>query len=328
MPGPQDFFTPGEWQDPLQADPRLVPGLLQAGISLMQPRAWGQSGLGAVGQAIGSAGEAISRNDESLRKQQETDIRAQEATSRGDLRAAQADAAYSRSQVAQMGAETARERLGIARDRLTLDQQRYETAAQQREQQHQAKMLVLQGNLDLAQSREERLKAQGEIDAEVKRNKIEQDKLRTQYLNRKLDLGYSSEGSKDNRLNLQLNARISNDYNKYRQSVEAANRKIDENILIPDAAKASKKQPVMSYDDWVRTNPAAMKALGMEAPSEPTDSGTGTPAPVQQPPGPQTPQGTTPASKAAPIKVRTPEEATKLTPGTRYETPDGKVYVR
>lgn len=118
MAGPEDFFTPGAWpqQQPgpmdqltgFLQDPRGQAALLQAGLSLMGGRSWGDTGASQTARAIGSGGEAIVRQEDQNRREQES-------TAKTDLAEARAGAATARAGQAGTQADLARERLGIAR---------------------------------------------------------------------------------------------------------------------------------------------------------------------------------------------------------------------
>src|SRR5882672_10569734 len=129
MAGFFDPFTPGQTADPMagvdpgtydkirsewgafMGDPHGRAALLSAGLSLMQPPSFGDTGAGQIGRAIGTAGESVTANEESDRKKRETDIRQQEADSKGDLRVAQAGAAEARAGTAEARAGAAGSRL-------------------------------------------------------------------------------------------------------------------------------------------------------------------------------------------------------------------------
>lgn len=110
-----DFLSP---QDPNEqpqqpnaldqffANPKVQAGLLQGGLSLMQPMAWGDNVTSFLGRAIGSGAEAAQR-------QEAEDIKQQEASSKEDLRTAQAGAAEARSNTAAANSNTAAARLAL-----------------------------------------------------------------------------------------------------------------------------------------------------------------------------------------------------------------------
>lgn len=96
-------------------DPRMQQALLQIGVSLAQPPAWGQTPLGHIAQALGTAGEQIARREESERRDLDTESRAMQ-------REAQATAAEARASAAAANAALRENRLGIERERLSLSQ--------------------------------------------------------------------------------------------------------------------------------------------------------------------------------------------------------------
>jgi hypothetical protein len=78
--------------------------LLQAGLALSQPMAWGQSGFGHLAGAIGSGAEAATRAEA-------LGLKAQEAESRMMLAEARAGAAGAHAGAAETRAQSAREKL-------------------------------------------------------------------------------------------------------------------------------------------------------------------------------------------------------------------------
>lgn len=112
----------GQWRS-WMGDPANRAALIQMGISLMQPVALGQSGLGHVGQAVGSAGEAQDRIRKAEQDDAEQRRRQQETDSRGGLREAQAGLAEARAGTAGARSDAAATRAEAARERLTATQQ-------------------------------------------------------------------------------------------------------------------------------------------------------------------------------------------------------------
>ncbi len=100
--------------DQMFANPRINAALLQTGISLGQPAAWGQNGFSQLLSSVGSGAEAAQR-------QEAEDLKQQEAASKEDLRTSQASAAESRANVAGVNAARQGDRLEYLRakeDRL------------------------------------------------------------------------------------------------------------------------------------------------------------------------------------------------------------------
>lgn len=91
------------WQR-VMADPRTAAAMLNAGIALMQPPSFGDTGASQIGRAIGSGAEAVGRQEEMDRKQQEVDSKSQ-------LREASANLAGSRAAHAGTAAQVSTERL-------------------------------------------------------------------------------------------------------------------------------------------------------------------------------------------------------------------------
>lgn len=120
MAGPLDPFTPGPGVDPIASlpdqdtfeslrkqwatfmdSPAGSTGLLQAGLSLMGGRQWGDTPASQVARAIGSAGEAVTRRGIE--------------ESKTALDAAKVEALEARADRARMAASTGEDRMAIAR---------------------------------------------------------------------------------------------------------------------------------------------------------------------------------------------------------------------
>lgn len=112
MPGPEDFFTPGE--DPLAAiqpyfaNPKLQGALLQFGLNAMGPASWGDTPLTQLGRAVGSAGEQVGRVEDMDRREAESEAKTQ-------LAEARANAASARAGTAAAGITNAQQRFEIAK---------------------------------------------------------------------------------------------------------------------------------------------------------------------------------------------------------------------
>src|SRR4249919_1568015 len=87
--------------------------LLQSGIAMSQPLAWGQSNFGGLMSAIGSGGEAATRADVLEQKKAESESKAM-------LREAQAGAAESRASTAGTKADLAQQALQVKREQMQL----------------------------------------------------------------------------------------------------------------------------------------------------------------------------------------------------------------
>lgn len=92
------------------AQPAGRAGLLQAGLSMSQPRRWGEDTFGAITRSIGAGGEAIGR-------QQEMDRKEQDIENKSMLAAARSDAAGSRLSAAGAGLDVKRQQLELNRER-------------------------------------------------------------------------------------------------------------------------------------------------------------------------------------------------------------------
>lgn len=302
MAGPQDYFMPDPRNMPpdeqglgsqlmgAMQDPRIQGALMQAGLNLMGGRSWGDTGASQVARAIGGAGEQGARVEAADIKQRETGVKESEATSKQDLRGAQADAATARSGQAATMAELARGKLDISRERLDMDRGRYEAAAALNQTKWNDQIELARQKLSLAQTDQERKQAQLDLNDVVAKSRIEQDKIRTDYLGRRTDLAGVTEEGKATRANLAARVRLSNMYQQYRKDLEK-----------PDPFRTGPAPTPLSMDDWVRQNPM-LKQLGLvpdtgdttAAPSEPATSAPGAvPPPAQRVTGQtyQTPKG-------------------------------------
>jgi hypothetical protein len=102
----------GQWDDFLQR-PGNRQALLQFGLNLMQPMAFGQTTGGQIGQAIGSAGEAVGRAEDADLKAQLAESKMQQADEKlqilrqnADSNAIRAGAAASRAGAKKVGGLT------------------------------------------------------------------------------------------------------------------------------------------------------------------------------------------------------------------------------
>lgn len=124
---PYDFFAPGSALDPQQymdflqqpTDPRLLSAGLSAGLSLMQPPRWGDTGASELARAIGVGGESIAQSEATGRAERESQ-------SKIDTQEARAEAARSR-------ADAAATRAGAAGDRMSYQAERNELVRQGQE---------------------------------------------------------------------------------------------------------------------------------------------------------------------------------------------------
>lgn len=115
--GPFDFFNPGavdtSWANGVFSDPRVQSGLLQAGISLLQPPSFGDTTGAQIGRAIGAAGEAYGRQEEEARKQADTESKSSVRESRAALAEARAANAGANVTARQGQLELQRDRMGM-----------------------------------------------------------------------------------------------------------------------------------------------------------------------------------------------------------------------
>lgn len=141
MAGYDDPFTPGPTADPTAglpdgntfddlsrqwnsflSDPRGRGALLSAGLTMMQPKGFGQTGSGQIAQGIGAAGESVRTNEAA-------DLKQQEASSKDELRAAQASAAGARSEASSARNDTSAARLALQQEDLKRKQEQVLTLA-------------------------------------------------------------------------------------------------------------------------------------------------------------------------------------------------------
>lgn len=129
MAGFFDPFSPGQTDDPsagvdpgtydrvrqewdaFLGNPQGRAALLSAGLSLMQPPSFGDTGASQIGRAIGVAGESATSN-------QVMGMKEREQESKAELRDAQAGAAEARANAAGARAGTAGSRLELQGERI------------------------------------------------------------------------------------------------------------------------------------------------------------------------------------------------------------------
>lgn len=261
MAGPNDFFSPGEWSNPLN-DPRLRAGLLQTGLQLMTQRGWGQGAGDAIAGALGTGAEAVGRGVELDRKDLADAQRQQEVDSKGELRASQADAATSRSQTAGALADVKRGQLDIAQQGMDLKRDQFNAASELNNRKYDAMMAIAQSKLQMAKDVNERKVAQDEVNRIAKEAHTANEILRTHFMGQRTDLIAGTEANKNNRTDLNNSVRLSNLYQNYRKTVEAANAKIDGSYTMSDAEKATKRQSVLPMADWIETQPNLKTVYG------------------------------------------------------------------
>jgi hypothetical protein len=214
MAGPEDFFSPGEWQDAFVVpqgvqqtleDPRVRAGLTQFGLNMLAGGGWGGSFSGDLARGIGGAGQAIGRQEKmdidqaelGIKKtgvgqrNRELDIRQQEADSRGEARVAQAEVAGMRGQVAQQNANTATERNQLQRDRDEFNQGILREKLAQSDKLFEVKLRNADQKYNDAIAKNDlaaaRLAIQ-EKDQVTRAKRADQDTLRTQYSSQALEM--------------------------------------------------------------------------------------------------------------------------------------------
>lgn len=129
MAGFFDPFSPGETTDPTAGvdpntyakvrqewdtflgNPQGRAALLSAGLALMQPPSFGDTGASQIGRAIGAAGESATTN-------QIMGMKEREQESKADLRGAQATAAEARAGTAEARAGAAGSRIELQKEQL------------------------------------------------------------------------------------------------------------------------------------------------------------------------------------------------------------------
>lgn len=136
MAGFLDPFTPGQTTDPtagvdpstydkvrsewgaFMGDPQGRAALLSAGLALMQPPSFGDTGASQIARAIGAGGESAAMGEAQDIQKKGLAIKQQEANSKEDLRASQATAAEARAGTAGARADAAGTRLELQKQQL------------------------------------------------------------------------------------------------------------------------------------------------------------------------------------------------------------------
>lgn len=305
MPGPEDFFSPGQWQDPLQ-DPRARAALLQTGIQLAQPRSWGQSGFGSFLGALGSGAEAVQRADTQDRQDTTLDQKQQEVDSKGELRVAQAELAGARAGQAGTIAAVAQDRLELAKKEQGLKYDRYKNMADLAERKWAGQMEIAQTKLGQAQTAEERKAATAEVNRIAKEAHTEQEGLRTDFMKQRIDTSAAADENKNKRLDIMTQVRMGTQYQNHLKNIDSQNAALDKNVMLSKAEKDAKRQTKPSFQEWKSTIYSGPGGNSVPAtpPTSPSDVGDGS---DQTEPGSTTPQTapqTTQAPPAPPVGSR------------------------
>lgn len=307
MPGPEDFFSQGEWSNPLQ-DPRARAALLQTGLQLLQPAGWGQSPTGAVASAIGSGAEAVQRADTQDRQDTTLDQKQQEIDSKGELRVAQAELAGARAGQAGTIAAVAQDRLALAQKEQGLKYQRYQDQQDLAERKWSGQMDIAQQKLADAKTAEERKAATAEVNRIAKEAHTEQETLRTDFMKQRIDTQSVTEANKNQRLDIQTSVRQGTQYQAHLKNIDAQNQALDKNVFLSKAEKDAKRLPKPSFQEWKATiygGPGGTPTPTPTATTSPGDTGDGSDQTTE--PGatvPQTAPQTTQAPPAPPIGQR------------------------
>lgn len=154
MAGPLDPFNPGldtspfggvdpqaftkvrqEW-DAFLGHPEGRAALLQAGLSMMQPPSFGDTGAGQIGRALGSAGESVSRNEAA-------NLKAAEALSKDESRVSASEA---RMMNAETRAAAADARTGAAGSRMELQTERLKNMSERADMAAKVRMSIAYQN--------------------------------------------------------------------------------------------------------------------------------------------------------------------------------------
>lgn len=104
-------------------DPRGRAALLQAGLSLLGGRQWGETGLSSAAKAIGSAGEAVRSTEEEQRVAEEASSRVR---ARGSAAGARAQKLDIEERKLELKAEEQQAKIRNWQDKHDLNRQRYE----------------------------------------------------------------------------------------------------------------------------------------------------------------------------------------------------------
>lgn len=260
-----------EWNDALN-DPTVRASLLSAGLALMQPPGFGQTGAGQLAQVVGAAGETVGQREKMDEASRGLDIKQQEADSRQTQRATAADNASTRLfiqrkdveskiEARKAAAETAKSRMDMWAARAEL--LRVQAAA-------------APGNMEVQNALREAQTEKARADADWVRTRAELAPEETDIRRR---------GADARTLNAETGAKRADDPTtrrlrqqaEYRKGVSAYNEYLK--TLLPS-------QPKPPIADWLRQQglPSSPNDVGVTAPAE------ATPAPV----------ATTPAPAAAP----------------------------
>jgi len=221
-PNTEDYSTPqaqGMFQSFLN-DPRGQAALLQAGLSLMGGRTWGDNPTSQIARAIGSAGEAVRGQETATQQAAES---ASLISERGSRAAAREEAA-----------RQAEERTDIARQRLGLDTQKAQDAAERHrrdqdlnEKKYSGLIAIAQGKLDNAKDETERKKARDEVDRLFKEQRAESLRITDNYRRDLLTIRGSEEEGRRTRADTTRDTALRQLHEKYLARIEKANQAAD-----------------------------------------------------------------------------------------------------
>jgi hypothetical protein len=304
MAGILDFFSPrarnDEQPDPTAQfqgfleDPRGRAALLQAGLSLMGGRSWGDTPTSQIGRAIGSAGEGI--------RAQEADVQ-QEAEATSKIQGREATAASRDARLAQ--GETA---LGIkqqAEDRKREEMDRVDNRFRSRERRLEAqwdsKIKQAEDRFLLAKTDQERKAARDEVQRLNSEKRTELLQNRAQFEKDRITLGQSVEQNRQSRAQSQTIRDIQKMYQKDMESIL--------------------RGPKPTIDQWLERNPK-LRDLYQGAGAAPTAPAPAEPTPPAAPTTPTRPPASTGGPTTPPTGAPTgPPQPGYSRPGTKNGVP-------
>lgn len=241
MAGPNDPFTPGnenpdervapEQQNALQGfltDPRGQAALLQFGLGLMGGRSWGDNPTSQIARAVGGSGEAVRTSEAENRaaEEQASKISARKAAAGG--RGASQDQRDRALDIKQQDADTRRKRVEDAGAHF---QQRQQLSREKWDGQ----LAVLNAKLRLSTDAGEQNRLRVEIEQAKEARQAESAKINDEYINaQRENIGRSEEG-RQGRFDQGIEQKAREGYAAYRGSLMS-------------------RKPLMSFDDWKRTN--------------------------------------------------------------------------
>lgn len=229
-----------EW-DSFLGNPQGRAALLSAGLALMQPPSFGDTGASQIGRAIGAGGQSATANQVMDMKEREQDSKVADRESRASLRESQGMLAEARAATAGARSETGIARLEIAQRALDLKAEQLKNQSLSAEQ----RLEIQRQKLELERQIAEIRKSEGAARSELGASRLEGAQER-------------------NRLSNQV--RLSQMYQTYVKDVAKRNDPITLSMR-PGATP----EPVLPMGDWIKANPL-LRNMGLtEAEGTPED---------------------------------------------------------